>query len=294
VSGAAAPKREMRLHALVVPMDSGHRRWRMGAGPERLIERGLLDGARARGVEVTVERYDPRSPKGEVGSAIEIAGWLSERVVAARGAGAFPLVLSGNCASSLGTLAGLTQRTGRQPGVCWFDAHADFNTPETTESGFFDGMALAAGVGRCWTRLTATIPGFRAVPESRVLLLGARALDTAEERALSASAVRRVSAGDEPDEATQQLGTLRIQVRDVYLHIDLDTLDPSEGTVNVYSCPGGFTRQRLVEIVAEIAGMFDVAALALTAYDPAFDRDNRIPPIARQLVETVLLARDSA
>ena len=291
MSGSAAPEHEVRLHALMAPMDSGHRRWRMGAGPERLIERGVLDGARARGVDVTVERYDPRSPRGEVGSAIEIAAWLSERVVAARGAGAFPVVLSGNCASSLGTVSGLTQRTGRQPGICWFDAHADFNTPETTESGFFDGMALAALTGRCWTRLTATIPGFRAVPESRVMLFGARDLDEAEERALAASAMRRIGAGDDAREATRTLEALRVQVRDVYLHVDLDVLDPSEGTVNQYSCPGGLTRRHLVEIVAEIAATLDVAALAITAYDPTFDRDNRIPPIARELVETVVFAQ---
>jgi arginase len=291
VNGAAAREREIRLHALVVPMDSGHRRWRMGAGPERLIERGVLDGARARGVDVTVERYDAKSTRGEVGSAIEIAAWLSERVVAARGAGGFPLVLSGNCASSLGTVAGLTQRAGRQPGICWFDAHADFNTPETTESGFFDGMALAALAGRCWTRLTATIPGFRAVPEARVLLFGTRSLDDAEARLLAASAMRRVGARDDPGSTTKQLAALRVPVRDVYVHVDLDALDPSEGTVNVYSCAGGFTRKRLVEIVGEVAATFDVAGLALTAYDPAFDRDNRIPPIAREIVETVVLAQ---
>jgi arginase len=188
-------------------------------------------------------------------------------------------------------VAGITQRAGRQPGVCWFDAHADFNTPETTESGFFDGMALAALTGRCWTRITATVPGFRAVPESRVLLFGARALDVAEERLLAASAVRRLGARDDAEGTTKQLAALRVPVRDVYLHVDLDALDPSEGTVNVFSCAGGFTRRRLVEIVGEIAATFDVAALALTAYDPAFDRDNRIPPIAREVVETVVLAQ---
>jgi arginase len=275
-------------------MDSGHRRWRMGAGPERLIERGVLDGARERGVDIAIERYDPRSTNGEVGSVIDIAGWVAERVGAASGAGAFPLVLSGNCASSLGTVAGLTARAGHQPGVCWFDAHADFNTPETSESGFFDGMALAALTGRCWTRLTQRVPGFHAVPESQVLLLGARDLDDAEERALAVSAVRRVGAEEKPRVATDQLAALRERGKELYLHVDLDSLDPSEGTVNVYSCPGGFSRKRLVELVGEIAKTFNVAALALTAYDPAFDGEGRIPPIAREIVDAVVLAGHAA
>jgi arginase len=260
----------------------------MGAGPERLIERGVLDGARARGADVTIERYDPRSTIGEVGSVIDIAGWLSDRVGAALGAGAFPLVLSGNCASSLGTVAGLTARAGRQPVVCWFDAHADFNTPETTESGFFDGMALPALTGRCWSRLTPRVTGFHAVPESHVVLLGARDLDDAEERALAGSAVLRVGADEAPRVATERLEALRARGKELYLHVDLDCLYPSEGTVNVYSCPGGFTRKRLAELVGEIAKTFNVAALALTAYDPAFDSDGRIPPIAREIVDIVL------
>jgi arginase len=284
----------MRVQALVVPMDSGHRRWRMGAGPERLIEKGVLDGVRARGIEVSIDRYEPKTPKGEVGSAIEIASWLSGRVGAARGADLFPIVLSGNCASALGSVAGLTLRAGRQPGVCWFDAHADFNTPETTESGFFDGMALAAVTGRCWTRLTQTIPGFHAVPESQVLLIGARDLDEPEERALATSAVRRTYTAEEAFIATDRLRELRDRVKHVYLHVDLDVLDPSEGTVNVYSSPGGYARERLVELVTEIAKSFEVATLALTAYDPAFDGEGKIPPIAREIVEAVVFGRSSA
>jgi arginase len=293
----------MKLHALLVPMDSGHRGWRMGAGPERLLEAGVLDGVREHGVNVSVERYEPESPDGEVGSAMRIASWLSARIVAARRAGAFPLVLSGNCASSLGSVAGLTASDGHAPAVCWFDAHADFNTPETTESGFLDGMALAALTGRCWTSVTRRIPGFQAVPESQVLLLGSRDLDEAEEEVITTSAVRRVGAGDEPRIASDQLrllkhgisfDTTRASQPPLYLHVDLDALDPSEGTVNVYSCAGGFTRKRLVELVGEIGRTFDVAALALTAYDPKFDREGRIPPIARATIDAVAFGgRDS-
>ena len=64
--------------------------------------------------------------------------------------------------------------------VLWFDAHGDFNTPETTTSGFLDGMALAAVTGRCWTGLTRAIPGFTPVPESNVTAIGVRDLDEGE------------------------------------------------------------------------------------------------------------------
>ena len=70
----------------------------------------------------------------------------------------FPVVLAGNCNSYVGTLAGLeTDRAG----VSWFDAHGDFNTPETTTTGFLDGMGLAMASGRCWKAMPETIAWFQ-------------------------------------------------------------------------------------------------------------------------------------
>ena len=76
--------------------------------------------------------------------------------------------------------------------MVWFDAHADFNTPETSPSGFLDGMAVAILTGRCWRSLAAQITGFEVVPESRVALVGIRDLDPPEADALAASRVRRI------------------------------------------------------------------------------------------------------
>src|SRR5206468_12877100 len=100
-----------------------------------------------------------------------------EGVRAARAQGRFPVVLSGNCGASLGVVGGLMQARGgaaaRPLGVVWMDAHGDFNTPDTSASGFLDGMSLAALVGRCWRALTLVTPGV-AVPEHHVLHLGGR------------------------------------------------------------------------------------------------------------------------
>ena len=68
----------------------------------------------------------------------------------------FPLVLAGNCNAAVGVVAGL----GPGAAVLWCDAHADFNTPETTTGGFLDGMGLATVTGRCWTSMAARVPGF--------------------------------------------------------------------------------------------------------------------------------------
>jgi len=73
--------------------------------------------------------------------------------------------------------------------VLWFDAHGDFNTPESTLGGFLDGMALAIATGRCWTGLAATVPGFTPVAEENVVLVGARDLDRANCTSTSTSTV---------------------------------------------------------------------------------------------------------
>ena len=114
----------------------------MGAGPEHLIAMGLLDRLRERAGSVSLRELAPSDDTwaAEIGTAFDIDRHLARAVLDARSAGAFPLVLAGNCITSVGTIGGLGPGT---TGVLWFDAHGDFNTPETTVGGFLDGMALA-------------------------------------------------------------------------------------------------------------------------------------------------------
>lgn len=126
-----------------------------------------------------------------------------------------PLVVSGDCTTSLGTLAGL-QRKGCDPAIAWFDAHGDFNTHETTITGYLGGMPLALAVGRGDPTIRERLR-LRPVPEDRVILADARDLDPPERIALDASAVRRVKV----EEMVPPDG-------DIYLHLDFDVLHPDE------------------------------------------------------------------
>ena len=85
-------------------------------------------------------------------------------------------MLSGNCNTAVGTIAGLD---AADLSVVWFDAHADFNTPDTTNTGFTDGMGLAVTVGHCWKEMARCVPGFSAVAERDVVLAGVRAMEPA-------------------------------------------------------------------------------------------------------------------
>jgi arginase len=156
----------MRRQIIQVPYDSGYKDYRMGRGPGHIVrhlktEKNFpVDELEADEVEVQ-ERFAL-----EVGTSFAVARQLAEKVRDVAGRGDFPLVLAGNCISCIGTLAGMG---GPPPAIIWLDAHGDFNTPDTTVSGFLDGMALATAVGRCWGKLAATVPGFRPVPETQVV-----------------------------------------------------------------------------------------------------------------------------
>ncbi len=259
----------------------------MGAGPEHLLASGLAERLVKCGHEVTVTSielpHDVFFP--EIQAAFELDRRLASRVKSAVEAGSFPLVLSGNCITSLVTIAGLSTA---EPGVVWLDAHGDFNTPDTTIGGFLDGMALAIVTGRCWQPLAATVPGFQPVDDRAVMLLGARALDPAEHDLLTGSEVERLSADSLRHGAYKSLGRMREHTRDVYLHVDLDVLDPAEGRVNGYVAPKGLLLGELREVVSDVAKVFRVRAAALTAYDPAYDADGRVCEAATILIETLL------
>jgi arginase len=240
---------------------------------------------RAAGHAVTVERIDlPSAAAPEIRAAFDLAARLSERVSAARADGALPIVLAGNCATAMGTLAGLGDA---DPAILWLDAHADLNTPETTRSGMLDGMALAIATGRCWPALAATIPGFCVVPDARVCLAGTRDVDAGEAELLRSSAATVLSPSDVSVHLSPALDTLRAQTETVYLHIDLDVLDPSEGTVNAFSAPGGLRLAEVLELIRATRSRFRLGAAALTAYDPSYDADGRIAAAALAILDAL-------
>lgn len=281
----------MSVRVIEVPYDSGHYGARMGAGPLRLSEGGLV--GRLKGAGFSVDRSRLEVDLGfptENAMAFEVARRLSGRVRAAAREDAFPLILAGNCASCLGTVAGLD---AEPVGVVWLDAHGDFNTPETTASGFLDGMALSMLVGDCWTTACGSIEGFSPLPEEAVLLVGARDLDRRERERLDRSAVRRLGLGDLEDDATVEaaLDSIARRATAIYLHLDLDVLDPDVARANSYGVPGGLSVDQVEVLVQRIATAAPIAAAAITAYAPEVDSDGRAGAAAESIIRRLLEVR---
>ena len=218
----------------------------------------------------------------EIGTSFALHRALADTVRDVVAVERFPLILAGNCGSALGTVSGLRSATPHDSspvGVIWLDAHADFNTPDTTTSGFLDGTALATLTGQCWHALTSTIPGFRPVSDAHVVLVGARDIDPAEELRLARSHVIRVEAARLRVEGAGSAGALhdaltelaRRNVARMYLHIDLDVHDPADVQANQYAAPGGLAPSTVRDLVTVVAGRFEIVAAAMTAYDPTCD-----------------------
>ena len=102
----------------------------------------------------------------EAGASMDVVRALAAAVREVVASGDFPLVVAGVCSSCLGVVAGLGSPAGL--GVAWFDAHGDFNTPETSPTGFFDGMPLAMLTGSGWEALCASVEAPRATRRGEV------------------------------------------------------------------------------------------------------------------------------
>lgn len=275
----------MKLLLLAVPYDSALRGFRMGAGPGHLLDWGLEAALRHQGHDVRTETVEADSTMApaEIRTTFELNRLLAPRVRNASEKGWLPVILSGNCMMSVAAVAGASGSTKRL-GVMWFDSHGDFNTPETTIGGFLDGMALAVVTGRCWTQLALSVPGFRAVSESDVVLLGARDIDPLERQQLDASEVTVLPPDRVAAEGADVLLALRRRVQDLYLHLDLDVIEPGEARANAFAAPNGLRIDELGALLAHIAGHFRIRAVSLTAYDPTEDPEGRIPDAAAKLL----------
>jgi len=273
----------MRSVALIqIPYDSGHRNERMGNGPAGLVERGLADRLNSL---CEVETSEVHLPDGFHSEAQALVALQHSAATATRDAinrGRLPILLSGNCGpAALSATAAL----GPSTGVIWFDAHGDCNTPETSASGFLDGMCLAVLAGQCWSKLTPRLESFAPIPGKNVIQIGVRHVDPEEKQLIDSLNINRISS-DQTDRLVSAIDSLRERTSQFYVHLDADVLDISEGAATSYACSGGLTREQLNACVHTIAATGMVAAVGITSYDPATDTDRRIADILIDSVAT--------
>jgi arginase len=278
----------MQVQIILVPYDTARRGWRSGAGPEHLMRAGLAEHLRGRGhavAEVEVIEADPAQLPAEIATGFELIRKVAVAVRAARDAGRFPLLLSGNCNASVGAVSGLTPA---RRAIFWFDAHGDLNTPDTTTSGFLDGTGLATALGLCWHGLASGIPGFEPIDPEAAFLLGARDLDPPEAALVDRGTIKAVSSARISAELPELLSRARLKGLG-YVHLDLDALDPARvGRANTLPVPNGLSVEQLTGAIATIRAHITLGAAALASYAPEFDAGGGVCRAAFAAIDSLL------
>jgi arginase len=259
-----------------------------------LRQEGLLAALRARGATVVhlsdlslfAHRDDPGHPKERnvpvVACAVRTG---ADEMTRALDEG-FAVLLGGDCTMGAAAAMGASRRLGRQVGIVWLDGDADLNTPETTPSGYLEGMALALALGRGSAEVTGISGPDAATSEDRVALLGYRALDEGEKPALArlglALDVGAVRTGGAADVASRALAVAGRDGAPVVVHLDVDVLDAAELPARNHATPGGLTRLEAGALLQALLAHPQVVALSMAGYNPEKDPD-RVS--ARLLVE---------
>jgi arginase len=214
------------------------------------------------GVDVrTVPVAEHTSPvvDGIANRAVLLANQAEQRaVLSSSSRAARVLTVGGDCGVELEPIRHARQRYGRTLGVAWFDAHGDLHTPASSPSGAFHGMVLRAvlGVGD---------PEFVAEPRiGRVVLFGARDMEAAEREQLWRGAVRYLPVHAARHSVMASNAVLETDADEVYLHVDLDVLDPASFDGACYPSPNGLTVPELVAAIRAIAAATPVVGAGIT------------------------------
>jgi arginase len=200
--------------------------------------------------------------EGSRGCLLEAGGQVDDALEAGR----FPVLVGGDCSIAITTLPTVVRHVP-DVHVLWLDAHGDFNTPDTTPSGFLGGMCLAAACGRWDAGLVD-----ETVDPTRVVLCGVRDLDGQERVLLETSGVRDVRPSQLADE---------LDGEQVYVHLDLDVLDPSV-MPSLFPVDGGLSDGGLRTLLGEIAGVSTLVGVEITAFEAPEDPAHR-----QALAETI-------
>jgi len=219
-------------------------------------------------------------------AARESCRTLADAVAASLQDGARPIVVGGECTVVAGTIPGALS-VEPDLALVYFDAHGDFNTLATTPSHFVGGMCLAHVCGKKLAPLLW--PGVRSIAEERVALVGARDLDPGEAGNLMGSRVRQIPFDAERADAPGLLAFAR--KRQVWVHIDIDVVDPAEVPAVDFPVAGGPSVRALCDVLGALAGVAKVRGVEICGYDPRREAGPRpLPPSLAKVAVAALSA----
>ena len=289
-----------------VPMDLGGGRRGVDMGPSALRIAGIEDGVKSLGLEfedrgnVPVHEPASRIPKNPRARFLdEIAACcrdLRGKVEGILEDGAFPLVVGGDHSIACGTVAAISSfhhRRKQKIGLIWFDAHGDFNTPETSESGNIHGMPLACCVGRGVPELVRLGDRVPMVDVEKAVLIGVRTLDRREKEEIKDSGLHVFTLRDIDMHGIHKVMRMAIEIASsgtagFHLTFDLDGTDPSVAPGVGTPVPGGTTLRESHLIMEHAAESGRLLGLEMTEINPILDDRNATAKAAVDLALSAL------
>ena len=199
-------------------------------------------------------------PEDEVIPRISVLhGYLANEVERALDGECLPVSLAGDCCTTVGVLAGL-QRVNLDPLLIWFDAHGDFNTWETTPSGFLGGMPLAMLAGFGEQTLLENL-NVQPLAAEDIILTDGRDLDPGERELVMASGINHLK---------RPLDVLDYPFNDrpIWVHFDTDVVNPEDSPAQNYPAHGGPRKSELSQIFQHLADTGLIQAISVSSWAP--------------------------
>jgi arginase len=209
--------------------------------------------------EVRETRYDEDLRESR-GCLLEAGGQVDDALAA----GEVPVLLAADCSVSVTTLPAVA-RNRPEARVLWLDAHGDYNTPDTSGSGYLGGMCLAAATGEWESGLADPVPA------ERVVLAGVRDLDAGERELLERSAAAVIGSS-----VVETLVAAKnaLDGAPVFVHLDLDVMDPEQFPAAV-PAPGGLHPDKLYDLLDSVLEDSELVGLEVTAIELPEDEEER-------------------
>jgi len=251
-------------------------------GPNTMANGGIQNILAGMNTEVRLQEVKLTSAELTEYGAWKKLGWalghFSDMVAQNERDGYFTVGLLATCPSMPGLVAGL-QRSGptNKPlkiGMLWLDAHPDFNTPETTRSGSLGGMPVAVATGRALQRMRIDAHLNPPLADEHVVMAAVRLVDPLEQDLLNQSKIEQVSVDDIRNltpAVFAQLDRLSKLTDKVYIHIDMDVLDPKEVMGHGNKVPNGPSSEQLARLFEEIFKRYPKASAIGFATIPPTD-----------------------
>ena len=287
-----------KIRIIGVPIDLGQSKRGVDMGPAALRYAGLAEQLEALGhrvvdcgnIPVPVrETVANEAPQHYLPSIARVCQATYEAARQAVEAGETPLFIGGDHTLSIGSIGGTTHTT--PCGLLWIDAHADFNTPETTISNNIHGMTLAVLLGEGYPELVGVgRPGAKLHPRD-VVMIAIRELDPAERERLRSSGITVYTMRDVDERGIgpvvrEALDRLEQHHR-LHVTIDMDSLDPQAGPGVGTPSPGGLScreTQLMMEIIADCGCC---CSMDIVEINPILDRNNSTARLAAELAASL-------